>query len=85
MVSLLAPISPSQHPRPVLVQDMTSAQPQLMSSYVSQFVQQVAIDRFYDDRTLAHFALSLRNLLEVAATGVGMSTTAVGTWVKYFK
>ncbi len=84
VVSTLQPLDPSQHPHPVLVQDMSSALPQLMSAYVSGFVQQAAIDRFYDSHTLSQFALSLRNLLEVSATGVGESADAVQKWIKYF-
>ncbi len=85
IVSTLVPLNPSQHPHPVLVQDMSSALPQLMNTYVSGFVQQAAVDRFYDDHTLAHFAVVLRNLLEVSATGLGLSADAVQKWVKLLK
>ena len=84
IISLLKPLDLSSHPHPVLVQDLTSAQPSLMASYVSYFVQQAAKDQFWEEKALSHFCLNLRNGLEVAAEGLGMSKTAVETWVKYF-
>jgi hypothetical protein len=84
IISLLKPLDLSSHPHPVLVQDLTLAQPSLMATYVSYFVQQAAKDQFWQEKALSHFCLNLRNGLEVAAEGLGMSKTAVETWVKYF-
>lgn len=84
IISLLKPLDVSQHPRPVLVQDLTTAQPQLMTTYVSYFVGQAAKDQFWQQSALSRFSLTLRNGLEVAAAGLGMSKDAVATWVKYF-
>lgn len=85
IISLLKPINMAEHPRPVLVQDLTTAQPQLMTTYVSYFVGQAAKDQFWQQSALSRFSLTLRNGLEVAAAGLGMSKDAVDTWVKYFK
>lgn len=85
IISVLKPLDLSGHPHPVLVQDLTSAEPSLMATYVSHFVDQAAKDRFWQESTLSRFGLSLRNGLEVAAEGLGMSKSAVDTWVKYFK
>lgn len=85
IASSLAPMSLDQHPHPVLVQNLSKAQPVLMADYVSKFVSQVAQDHFWQPNTLSAFALSLRNLLETAATGLGMSQDAVKSWVNYFK
>ena len=85
IVSVLRPLDMSQHPHPVLVQDMSLAQPSLMSAYVSSFVQQAAKDQFWQQSTLGSFALSLRNTLETAAMALSMSKDAVDGWVKYFK
>lgn len=85
IASSLAPMSLDQHPHPVLVQDLSTAQPVLMADYVGKFVRQAAQDRFWQPNTLAAFTLSLRNLLETAATGLGMSQEAVKSWVNYFK
>jgi hypothetical protein len=56
-----------------------------MASYVAYFVKQTATDQFQKDESLSNFSLRLRNGLEVAAEGVGMSKDAVATWVKYFQ
>ncbi|WP_158941607.1 hypothetical protein [Granulicella sp. S190] len=85
LVSVLHPIDPAMHPHPVLVQDMSLAQPSLMSAYVQAFVSQVAHDRFWQESALSQFALGLRNSLEVAATGLNLSKAAVDGWVKFFK
>jgi hypothetical protein len=85
IISLLKPLDLSGHPHPVLVQDLTSAEPTLMASYVTYFVNQTATDQFQKDETLSNFGLRLRNGLEVAAEGVGMSKDAVATWVKFFE
>jgi hypothetical protein len=85
ITSLLTPLSTSQTPHPVLVQDLSTAQPVLMGDYVGKFVQQVAQDHFWQARTLADFALTCRNVLETAAIGLGLSKNAVSTWVQYFK
>jgi hypothetical protein len=85
ITSTLAPLSVTAHPHPVLVQDLSTAQPLLMEAYVRQFVAQVAQDRFWEAQTLASFSLKLRNVLEVAATGLGMSQDAVKSWIQYLK
>ena len=84
IISLLKPLDVSAHPHPVLLQDLTSAEPTLMSRYVGYFVDKAATDQFQKDGSLSNFGLTLRNGLEVAATALGMSKDAVATWVKYF-
>lgn len=84
VISLLKPLNLSRHPHPVLVQDMSMAQPVLMESYISYFVQQAARDQFWRQSTLARLGLTLRNGLETTAVGLGMSKDAVQAWVKYF-
>jgi hypothetical protein len=85
ITSLLKPLNVSRHPHPVLVQDLSTAQTALIHSYVAEFVHQAAQDRFWQPNTLQDFALSLRNVMETAANGLGMSQEAVLTWVQYFK
>ena len=85
IISVLQPLNVSSHPRPVLVQDLSKAQATLMQSYVAEFVSQAAQDHFWQPNTLQSFALTLRNGLETAASGLGMSQAAVSSWVKFFK
>ena len=85
IISVLQPLDVSGHPHPVLVQDLSKAQATLMQSYVAEFVSQAAQDHFWQTNTLQAFALSLRNVLETAATGLGMSQVAVSSWVKFLK
>ena len=82
LVSVLQPLNPSATPHPVLLQDLSRAQPPLMEAYVQNFVTQAAKDRFWDRAAMATFALQLRNLLETAAVAVGPGRDAVKTWVK---
>jgi len=85
LTSVLKPLSFDRFPRPVLVQDMSTSQPVLMEDYVKEFVDQAAKDHFWEAKTLAAFSLGLRNTLETAAVGLGMSQDAVKNWIHYFK
>lgn len=85
ITSVLTPLSFDQSPHPVLVQDLSTAQPVLMADYVKEFVDQAAKDHFWEAKTLAAFSLGLRNTLETAAIGLGMSQDAVKNWIHYFK
>jgi hypothetical protein len=85
ITSALSPISGNVQPHPVLVQDLSRAQPVLMVDYVTKFVNQVANAEFWQQNALANFSLNLRNILETSANGVGMSKDAVASWVHYSK
>lgn len=85
VVSVMTPLSLERHPHPVLVQDLSLAQPSLMEDYVSRFVNQVSGDHFWKSDTLSDFALALRNALETAAVGLGLSRDAVKSWVQFYK
>jgi hypothetical protein len=45
-------------------------------------VTQTSRDRFWDERALETLSLELRNLMEVAASGLGLSREAVQSWLK---
>jgi hypothetical protein len=83
IVSVLQPMSVTAIPHPVLVQDLSTAQPTLMADYVTSFKNQVAQQQFWQPQALSAFALTLRNLLETAATGLGMSQDAVKSWIQF--
>lgn len=85
LVALLVPVDISTTPHPVLTLDLSSAQPAIMSSYVQYFVDQTSRDRFWDERALEALSLQLRNLMEVAASGLGLSRDAVESWLKLSK
>jgi hypothetical protein len=85
IVSYLQPISSSTNPHPTLYQDLSRAQPQLMSAYVQQFVDQASQEHYWQASAVADFALTLRNVLETAAAGLGMSKDAVQGWIKFFR
>lgn len=82
IISLLKPLDPGEHPSPVLVVDLTSAEPQLAQNYVNYFKQQAGKREFWQEKALERFSLTLRNGLEVAAVGLGMSKDSVSSWVK---
>jgi len=81
ITSVLKPLSYDRAPHPVLVQDLSKAQPVLMADYVKEFEDQAARDHFWEEKTLEAFSLHLRNFLETAAIGLGMSKDAVHGWV----
>lgn len=81
ITSVLKPLSYDSAPHPVLVQDLSKAQTDLMADYVKEFVDQAAQDHFWEEKTLQAFSLKLRNFLETAAVGLGMSKDAVHGWI----
>jgi hypothetical protein len=83
VISVLQPLDVSSHPHPVLLQDLSRAQATLMQSYVAEFVSQASQEHFWQTNTLQEFALTLRSVLETAATGLGMGQAAVASWVKF--
>lgn len=85
IVSLLEPVDVTKTPHPVLIQDLSHAQAPMMNSYVAEFVLQASRDQFWNQRALEQLSLQLRNLMEVAATGLGMSQEAVESWLKMVK
>jgi hypothetical protein len=85
ITSVLRPLSEDLDPHPVLFQDLSAAQPDLMEAYVSEFVRQAAQQDFSKARALPSFELKLRNLLEVTANGLGLSNAAVKSWVSLNK
>jgi len=85
IVSALTPMSSDPHPHPVLVQDLSTAQPVLVADCVAKYVNQIAQQRFWEPNALSEFSLSLRNLLETTAVGLGMSKDAVKSWITFSK
>jgi NADH:ubiquinone oxidoreductase subunit 6 (subunit J) len=85
ITSALSPITGNVEPRPILIQDLSKAQPALMAAYVSKFVAQAKQPNFWEEDALATFAVDLRNVLETAANGVGMSKDAVASWIHFSK
>jgi hypothetical protein len=85
ILSVLHPVDPQQSPRPVFLQDLSHAQPELMAAYVGQFVQQAGQDRFWDEPALVAFQLGLSNFLQTAAKGLGLSADGVKPWLKMIK
>jgi hypothetical protein len=81
IISVLAPIDLSKHPDPVLVEDLTKAEPRMMTVGVDNFVEQAGKDQFWDESKMVSLCFELRNNLEVAAVGMGMVRGEVTTWV----
>ena len=85
LVSVLTPVDVTRNPRPVLVVDLTRAQPRLMRPSVDSFVQQAGKDNFWQEAALEHLGLTLENALEVSASALGMSKDSVTGWIGLFK
>jgi len=85
IISVLTPVRVDRNPHPVLVMDLTTAQPALMTAYVQLFCDKAAQDHFWNARTLEEFGVKLNNLLVTTATGLGLSATAVKYWQHFYK
>ncbi len=81
IISVLSPIDVSKHPTPVFVEDLTRAEPEIMTTNVTYFVDQVSQDQFWKESTLTKMRLTLRNQLASSASALNMSHTEVLAWV----
>jgi hypothetical protein len=85
LVSVITPLSLTSQTFPVLVQDLSKAQQQLMTAYTKEFADQVANEKFWEPETLELLEVNLENVMVVAAGGVGMTESAVSIWLRLSK
>lgn len=68
-----------------LYQDLSSTPPRIISLWVTEFLNQVEQERFWEERSVMQCVLKLRQGIEIAAEGlpdVQKSLTTVIAWVK---
>ncbi|WP_433972775.1 hypothetical protein [Tunturiibacter lichenicola] len=83
IISVLTPLKLDRAASTVIVQDLSTAQPTLVADYVAKFAVQAAEERSWKQEALADFSLGLRNILETAAIGLGMSQQAIKGWINF--
>jgi hypothetical protein len=73
-ISVLMPPSGNNPPSmPYLRQDQSSVPPHLVSLWASEFLNQAAQERFWQERTAAQLVLKLRTSIGILATALGLS------------
>ena len=82
IVSFLHPLNSYTKPKPILYQELSRVDPAVLSEYIKDFKARAAQERFWEKKTLTSLRLALRNDLEIAATGLGMSQDAVMSMMK---
>jgi hypothetical protein len=85
IVSVLVPIDISKTPHPVFIEDLSLARPTMMTSYMNEFVRQTSQEEFWNEPAMEVLILKLRNMLEVAADGLGLSREQVKPWLEMVK
>jgi hypothetical protein len=84
IVSALTPIGASGlSPDQYLFQDLSTVPPSLIATWVKEFLNQAAQERFWDQRTGARFALKLRLTIGVLGEGLPEVRKALDTWVAW--
>jgi hypothetical protein len=74
-----APPTPGQH----LFQNLSNVPPRLAASWVKEFLNQAAQERFWDERTGARLALKTRVIVSVLGEGLPEVKKALDTWIAW--
>ena len=89
IVSSLRPLGgadqPAAQPTPYLFQDLSKVPPHLVASWVKEFLNQAAQERFWEDRSTERFALKLRVTVGVLATALPEVKKALDTWIAWVR
>jgi hypothetical protein len=70
---------------PYLFQDLSKVPPHLVASWVKEFLNQAAQERFWEDRSGERFALKLRVTVGVLATALPEVKKALDTWIAWVR
>jgi len=86
ILSLLRPVGDSAGAdviRPHLFQDLSKVPPPLVASWVREFLNQAAQERFWEERTTESFALRLRATVAVLGIALPEVKKALDTWIAW--
>jgi len=82
LVSVLKPLAGGAGSQ-YLLQDLSSVPPHLAASWVKEFLNQAAQERFWDERTGARLALKLRVTIGVLGEGLPEVRKALDGWISW--
>lgn len=68
-----------------LLQDLSRVPPHLVASWVKEFLNQAAQERFWEERTGERLALKLRATVGVLGMGLPEVRTALDTWIAWIR
>jgi hypothetical protein len=86
ILSLLRPVGDSAGAdvlRPHLFQDLSRVPPPLVATWVREFLNQAAQERFWEERTAESFALRLRATVAVLGVALPEVKKALDTWIAW--
>jgi hypothetical protein len=70
---------------PYLLQDLSAVPPHLAASWVKEFLNQAAQERFWEERTGVRLAQRLRVTIGVLSTGLPEVKKALDTWITWVR
>ena len=89
IVSALRPLggtaAPAALPNPYLFQDLSTAPPHLVATWVKEFLNQAAQERFWEERSAERFALKLRVTVGVLGAALPEVKKALDTWIAWVR
>jgi len=89
IVSVLRPLGGTGEvarlPGPYLFQDLSSVPPHLVASWVREFLNQAAQERFWEERTGEQLALRLRLTLGILGQGLPEVRQALDSWIAWLR
>jgi hypothetical protein len=82
ILSFLSPPQGSANSlRPFLYQDLSRVPPHIVSSWVKEFLNQAAQQRFWEERKMAKLVLNIRTTVGILALGLPEVQNAIKTWI----
>jgi hypothetical protein len=89
IVSAMRPMSEAQaapaSPGPYLFQDLSRVPPHLAVTWVREFLNQAAQERFWEERTGQQLALKLRLTIGILGVGLPEVRKALDTWIAWVR
>jgi hypothetical protein len=86
LVSTLTPLGAAVNaPSRYLVQDLSAVPPHLATTWVKEFLNQTAQERFWEERTAQALAMRLRLTVSVLAAGLPEVRQALDSWISWIR
>jgi hypothetical protein len=82
IISVLVPLSERAKLSRYLWQDLSAVPPQLAASWIKEFMNQAAQERFWETKSLPQFRLKLRSVISVLATAWPDVRNSIDSYIK---
>lgn len=85
LLAALKPLTSAGVPGPYLFQDLSAVPPHLAASWVKEFLNQAAQERFWEERKAVQLASRMRVTVGILGTGLPEVRKAVDDWIAWVR